>query len=153
FDWESVRASRLLSAVPENTSVVHGSSFAELARVSEGRPAAVLAMPLDWPEAPPPAAAVGISSPVLEFLRKNGRRFPILVYGDTNRMPISVYCRALAAGARQVINEATPNFSEDLGQTLLRLVEDHRNHLDAEQHLSERFASQGLIGSSPSMRE
>jgi transcriptional regulator with GAF, ATPase, and Fis domain len=110
-------------------------------------------MPLDWPEAPPPAAARGISSPVLEFLRTYGKCFPIVVYADTTQLPIGVYCRALAAGARQLVNAASAYFVPDLIRILLRLREDHESHAEAERRLGGLFAEHGLIGPSQGLRD
>jgi transcriptional regulator with PAS, ATPase and Fis domain len=152
-DWERVRAERLHSSFPQSVARQSCSTFAELTRRCQERTPVALAMPLDWPEAPPPAAALGISSPVLAFLRAHGKRFPIIVYADTTRLPIAVYCRALAAGARQVVNLASPRFVEDLTQTLLRLLEDHQNQVETERRLGELFAQHGLIGQSPALRE
>ncbi len=95
-----------------------------------------------------------VDAPVLDFLRTFGRHLPILVYADTSHLPISVYCQPLAAGARQVLNEGSPAFLDELTETMSRLVEDARAHAREQQQLGTLFSSHyGLFGCSAGMED
>src|SRR5262249_41573798 len=75
------------------------------------------------------------------------------VYAATDRVPLTVYCRALAAGAKQILNERSPNFVDDLRQALTRLVRDHLARGAEQEQLTALFAGHGLIGQSPALQE
>jgi transcriptional regulator with GAF, ATPase, and Fis domain len=90
---------------------------------------------------------------VVDFIRSHGHDVPIVVYADTTRLPLAVYCQALAAGARQVLNEANPEFAEQLRQTAARLLRDHRAREREREQFADLFAGHGLIGRSAALRE
>jgi transcriptional regulator with GAF, ATPase, and Fis domain len=114
--------------------------------------AAAVALPLMFVPAgsPPPD---GAQAPVVDFVRRHGRQTAVVVYADTGRLPLAVYCQALAAGARQVLNEAAPDFTEQLRQALTRLVRDHLARDHEEEELTATFARFGLIGRSARLQE
>jgi transcriptional regulator with PAS, ATPase and Fis domain len=89
----------------------------------------------------------------LASIRAFSRHTAILVYADTARLPIAVYCQPLAAGARQVFNEQSPSFLEDLTAAVERLTQALQAQFQEREQLGELFASCGLIATSPAMRE
>jgi anti-anti-sigma factor len=146
------RARRLLTALGRELSVVHLSSLDALDRYCARHTSAAVVLPLHW--APPGGHAGGEASPaVLDFLRAHGRQVPPLVYADTQHLALETYCQALAAGARQIINEASSTFAQDLTQVLARIVQDHLADLDEQQRLTALFARHGLIGKSAALRD
>ena len=150
-DPDPARAEQLVAALAPALSVVHCPDLGTFAQAwRKHRPAAV-ALPLQWPAAGPAFAAS--DAPVLQFLREHGRDLAIIPYAATSRLPLADYCRALAAGARQVLNEDSPTFADDLRQTLTRLVRNHQARSTEQEELTAAFAEHGLIGQSPALRE
>jgi transcriptional regulator with PAS, ATPase and Fis domain len=145
------RAERLLSGLAEILPVVQETSLESLVRYGERRPLALI-LPLDWPESAS-AADTSPDTSLLRFIRAHRHEFTIIVYANTTRMPIAVYCRALCAGASKIFNEASPTFAEELCRHLRQLVEDERAKSAEEEKLAALFASCGLIGQSPGLRE
>jgi transcriptional regulator with GAF, ATPase, and Fis domain len=93
------------------------------------------------------------SAATLAFLREFGRTGAVLVYADTGRLPIATYCQPLAAGARQVLNEQSPTFLDDLAETVERLALDLRAQLEEQEQLDDLFARCGMHACSAAMRE
>jgi anti-anti-sigma factor len=145
-------AGRLVAALQHGLSVVHLADLCALADYCRKHTTAAVAIPMSWAASGAPARA-GLDPAVAEFLRTHSRQFAVVVYGDTQHTPLAVYCQALAAGARQVINESAPEFADELRRTLTRLVRDHGARVREEEHLTDVFARQGLIGCSPALRE
>jgi transcriptional regulator with PAS, ATPase and Fis domain len=150
-DPQSARGSRLMQALAPDLPVVYESQLEALERCCREQAPAVLALPLAWSPAET-GSAPAVDLALLRFIRTYGHRVAIVVYGDTGQLPISVYCQPLAAGARQILNERSPAFLEDLRQTLLRLLQDHHAQQDEYQQLSGLFAAHGLYGRSPALR-
>jgi transcriptional regulator with GAF, ATPase, and Fis domain len=121
----------------------------QLGRYCAEQTHAVVALPFPWPAADASTAR----APVLEFLHAQGHRLPIVVYADTNRLPIGVYCQALVAGAKQVVNRRAPGFIDDLTATVVRLAADHREHIAEEERRVDLFAGHGLVGRSKALRD
>lgn len=147
-DPDPVRAGRLKSALSACARVVCHAQLDAARLHCQTSPAAVVLLPFGPAEAGghDPAAA-------LAFLRHFARHRPVLVYADTGRLPIGLYCQPLAAGARQVLNEQAPTFLDDLTATVERLGQDMRAQLHEQEQLGGLFAACGLIARSAAMRE
>jgi anti-anti-sigma factor len=147
YDPQAERAGRLVEALQQGLSVVHLADLGVLADYCRKHTTAAAVLPLSE------AAGGGLDPGIADFLRLHGRQFAIVVYADTQHTPLATYCQALAAGARQVVNEAQPDFPVELRRTLTRLVRDHTARVREEAHLTDVFARQGLIGRSPALRD
>src|SRR5579859_6818401 len=101
-----------------------------------------VALPLHWPKAP---LFEENDTPILQFIRSNRHRLAIIVYADTTKLPIGVYCRALCAGARRVINECSPTFADDLRNAIQDVVSGYRLQCEEEDKLASLFAQFGLL--------
>jgi transcriptional regulator with GAF, ATPase, and Fis domain len=142
-----VRASRVRAALTDCGRVAYHATLDEVRWHARGDAPTVVLLPFG-PEASSPESAAA-----LEFLRAFGRRLPVLVYADTARLPITQYCRPLAAGARQVLNHQAPTFLDDLTAAIRRLSQDLQAQLQEQEQLGGLFASCGLIAGSAAMRE
>jgi transcriptional regulator with GAF, ATPase, and Fis domain len=145
-DPDPVRASRLKTALGQQLHVVYQNKLEALAEYCRTHSPAAVVLPFDDPSALD-------SSRILEFLKTYGRQTAVVVYADTGRMPIGLYCQPLAAGARQVANTASPRFLPDLAETLGRLVQDCLAHRAEQEGLEGLFAGFGLVARSAAMRE
>jgi transcriptional regulator with GAF, ATPase, and Fis domain len=145
-DSDPVRGSRIKSALSGSVRVAYHARL-ESARLAcqVGAPPLIL-LPFG------PTGAFETAA-TLEFLRTFARTTAVLVYADTANLPIGLYCQPLAAGARQVLNEQSPTFLEDLTGAVERLAQDLGARLQEQQQLGEIFASCGMIGNSAPMRE
>jgi len=147
-DSDPIRAARVKSALAACGRVVfHG-------KLDSAR----LACQLDFPELILlPFGAAGAGAPetlaTLDFLRACARHAAILVYADTARLSITLYCQPLAAGARQLLNEQSPTFLDDLTAAVERLTQDLRIQFHEQEQLGRLFADCGLIAQSAAMRE
>ena len=126
------------------------TSLERLIELSCKRKPVAVALPLNWPRAP---LLEDSDTPILQFLRSNRHRLAIIVYADTTKLPIGVYCRALCAGARRVINECSPTFADDLRNAIQDVVSGYRLQCEEEDKLASLFAKFGLLGISPGLRE
>src|SRR5262249_24339001 len=72
---------------------------------------------------------------------------------DTAKLSVSAYSRPLAGGARQVLNEASPTFLDDLRGALARLVENHLEQVEEEERFGALMARHGFVGQSQALRE
>jgi transcriptional regulator with GAF, ATPase, and Fis domain len=155
-DPDRDRAASLLRVLTPELRVVYESRLEDVERhCREGQVAAVV-LPLHWSGSPRSATAESLAvsdTPLLHLLRAYGQRLAIVVYGDTGHLPLEVYCRPLAAGARQVLNERAATFAEDLKQTVRRLVSDRQAHLHERDQLRALFAEHGLLGQSLALEE
>jgi DNA-binding NtrC family response regulator len=89
----------------------------------------------------------------LAFLRAYARQLPVVVYADTGRLPIRLYCQPLAAGARQVLSAQSTTFLDDLIAVVERLTRHMRAQFQEHEELAGLFARYGLIAQSAAMRE
>jgi DNA-binding NtrC family response regulator len=146
WDPDPVRASRVKTALSAHARVACHT------RLDSARLACLAASPplILLPFGPPGSPETGAT---LEFLRDFARAAAVLVYADTAHLPIAAYCQPLAAGARQVLNEQSPTFLDDLADTVGRLVEELAEQLEEQQQLADLFARCGLLAQSPAMRE
>jgi DNA-binding NtrC family response regulator len=149
-DPQPARATALVSALAQQLTVVYETDLEVLARFCDQYTPAALALPLHWPMA---AGDSVVDTPLLRFLRTHGQRLAVLVYADTGRLPLTAHCQPLAAGARQLLNEQSPTFADDLRQTLLRHVQAQQDHLREEDQLTNLFAAHGLYGQSPLLKQ
>ncbi|MBI3464697.1 MAG: STAS domain-containing protein [Planctomycetes bacterium] len=102
-DCQTVRVEALVTALARDVTVVHVANFVALAGYCDHQAPVAVALPLVWSAGGDgPASHHGSESPVWQFLRSHSRRQAILVYADTDRLPLQVYCQALDAGVRQV---------------------------------------------------
>jgi two-component system response regulator HydG len=109
----------------------------------------VIALPFPWP-----GSDASLARPlVLEFLHGHAHRLPVVVFADTGQLPIGVYCQALVAGAKQVVNTRDSAFIEVLSGTLMRMAADHQDHVAEEERLIGLFAEQGLVGRCAASRD
>jgi anti-anti-sigma factor len=154
YDVQAVRAGELVTGLARDLSVVHFADLETLGRYCQrDKPVAVaLALPGKGSAAPDPGNGP-VDRAVLEFIRAHCRQLPVIAYAHTSRLPIEVYCQALAAGAKQVVNSQSPTFAEDLRHLLSCLVRDRQAHQAEEARLAQVFAGHGLVGESPAMRE
>jgi transcriptional regulator with GAF, ATPase, and Fis domain len=156
-DPDPHRAARLLRALPPELRVVHESQLEEVERHCHKGTAVAVVLPLYWSLASPGASFDGLAAvsdtPLLHLIRTHGQRLAFVVYGDTGHLPLEFYCRPLAAGARQVLNEREPTFAEELKQTLHGLVSDQQVNAHAHEQLSALFGNYGLLGQSIALRE
>jgi anti-anti-sigma factor len=152
-DPDPARAERLLTTLRRGgLRALATRDLEQVARLRTEQPVSALAVPLAWPGSSP-SQAKGTSPALLEFIGKYGHQMPVVIYADKERISIGIYCQALAAGARQVVNEAAPTFADDLRQTLQRLVRDHQAQHAEQEHLTGIFAQQGLLGQSRLLRD
>jgi DNA-binding NtrC family response regulator/anti-anti-sigma regulatory factor len=152
YDPKPSRAAELTADLSRDLSVVHFTDIETLDRHCERTPPAAVALALPWPVSVP-ASGAALDSPPLQFLRARGRQFSVLAYVDTTSLPIEVYCQALAAGAKQVVNEQAPSFREDLRQLLLRLVREHEAQKREKEEITALFAQHGIYGQSAALQE
>jgi two-component system response regulator HydG len=147
-DSDSVRAGRVTSALAAHGRVIcHGKLESARLACQVELPELIL-LPFGTAGAGAPETAA-----ILEFLRTFARQAAILVYADTARLPISLYCQPLAAGARQILNEQAPTFLDDLSAAVERLAQDLRIQLHEREQLGQLFEDCGLIAQSAAMRE
>ncbi|MCI0458250.1 MAG: sigma-54 factor interaction domain-containing protein, partial [Gemmataceae bacterium] len=155
-DPDPVRAARLLHALTPELRVVHESRLEDVERHCQTGQAIALVLSMFWPASPlgatTEALAVGDTS-LLYLIRTYGQRLAIVVYGDTGHLPLELYCRPLAAGARQVLNERAATFPDELQQALHRWVSDHHVNRHEQEQLSTLFAGHGLLGPSAALRD
>jgi transcriptional regulator with PAS, ATPase and Fis domain len=149
-DPDPHRAERLRAAFPDPERVRLFDRLDDLARECALRPPAVVLLPFPWGGDVTAPANV---DPVLRFLRDFGKVTAALVYADTHALPINLYCRPLACGARQLVNEAGPGFLQDLVSATDRLAEDYRSRGEEEEQLGALFGGLGLQACSAPMRE
>jgi two-component system response regulator HydG len=142
-DPDPVRASRVKSALTASARVVFHASLEAARSHCQADSPAIAVLPF--------GTADGAAT--LEFLREFARQLPVLVYADTGRLPINLYCQPLAAGARQVLNERAPTFLDDLTAVVERLAQDLRAQLEEQEQLGGLFADCGLIARSEAMGE
>jgi transcriptional regulator with GAF, ATPase, and Fis domain len=136
--------------------VVEASDLSTLKALCDHGLAEVIALPLLWPDEASPAGEAGplyLSPEVLAFLHAEARKRDVIVYTDTNRIPMGVYCKALTAGARRVLNDQSPTFESDLTETLVRLENDRQSRQGEQGQFGQLFAGMGLVGTSPALRE
>jgi transcriptional regulator with GAF, ATPase, and Fis domain len=131
---------------------VEAPDWRALQRLCDEGMAPVIAVPL-LRCAVPSTGREEIDGEFLAFLRAEGRRRDVVVYTDTTAIPMGVYCRALTAGARRILNDQSPNFTAELAATLTRLLSDRQARAEEETQLTAVFAEHGLIGTSPALRE
>ncbi|HZU34755.1 MAG TPA: sigma-54 factor interaction domain-containing protein, partial [Gemmataceae bacterium] len=150
FDPDGDRAEHVLAVLRAGgLDVRHEAQFEHIiGSVQEEEPAAVV---VPWPVSAHSARSRDLD--LLEWIRTRGRQTVFLAYAHTNRLPISDYCRPLAAGARQVLCLQSPTFAEDLRDTLLHLIDEHQARLHEKHGLRELFASHGLVGRSSALQE
>jgi DNA-binding NtrC family response regulator len=146
WDADPVRASRVKSVLSGCARVACHSRLesARLACLAATPP--LILLPFGPAGAPETAAT-------LEFLRDFARTTAVLVYADTTRLPIGLYCQPLAAGARQVLNEQSPTFLEDLTAAVERVADDLRAQLEEQEQLGGLFERCGMLARSAAMRE
>ncbi len=89
---------------------------------------------------------------VLRFLREQGRRTAVFLCTEAGPPP-DAGSRALAAGARALLDGAAPGFADDLRQRLARLMRDRRLRQEEDQALAMLFARYDLAGTSPALRD
>lgn len=144
WDPDPVRAARVKSALSACARVAYHARL-ESARVTclAATPPLILVPFAGGPETPA----------TLEFLRAFARTTSVLVYADTGRLPIGLYCQPLAAGARQVLNEQSPTFLDDLASAVARVGDDLRAQLEEQEQLGEVFKGCGMQARSAAMRE
>jgi len=147
-DPDPVRASRVKSSLAASAHVVYHARL-DTARLhcQTGDPSIAL---LAFGPADGPPADIAAT---LEFLRTMGRHLAVLVYADTGRLPIHLYCQPLAAGARQILNEQAPTFLGDLTAVVERLTRDLQAQFQEQEQLGEVFAGCGMIAASAAMRD
>ncbi len=136
--------------------VIEAADLATLQGLCNHGMAQVIAMPLLWPSGTTPIEAeppLELSPAVLAFLHAEARQRDILVYTDTHHIPMGLYCKALSAGARRVLNDQAPTFETDLAETLTRLENARHARCQEQVQLSELFARMGLVGTSAALRE
>jgi transcriptional regulator with PAS, ATPase and Fis domain len=147
-DPDPARGSCISAALAACGRVLCHSSLGPIrSRCENGEPAIVL---LSFGPADNPAPE---ASQTLEFLRTFARRLPVLVFANTGQLPIGLYCQPLAAGARQVLNAASPTFLNELTTIVERLTQDLEAQFQEHQQLGGLFARCGLIAQSVAMRE
>jgi DNA-binding NtrC family response regulator len=90
---------------------------------------------------------------LLRNLREAGRRTAVFLYSIAGPPPQDAALRALAAGARGVLDATAPDFAADLQRRLARLVRELRlRHLEDEAR-ARLFAPHNVVGASPAMRD
>jgi DNA-binding NtrC family response regulator len=146
------RVQRLLPALEQEMTVRRVTDLAELRRWCQGEQAPVVALPLAW-ERTLARAGLGTDSPLLAFLREEGRRLSAVVYAALGRLPLASYCRALAAGACRVVDEEALPPGQALRDAVLPLVEARRAQAQEQEQQREVFGRIGLIGGSPALQE
>jgi anti-anti-sigma factor len=146
-DPSEERGRRLRAALAPHLGVLCFGNVEALEHHCRAHLPAAIALPLEWSACDGPT-----DSPVLGFIRAHAAQTAIVAYGQTSRLPLRTYCQVLAAGAKKVVNEASPSFVADLRQTLTRLVTDHQAHLAEQRQLASLFEQQGLIGRSPALQ-
>ena len=145
-DPNLTRAERIQSALAGCGRVLCHTKLTTARLACELGSPSIIVLPFDGAASPETAAT-------LEFVRSFARHAAILVYTDTSQLPIALYCRPLAAGARQILNEQSPTFREDLTAAVERLTHDLEAQFQEQHQLGEVFAGCGLIGRSAAMRE
>jgi transcriptional regulator with GAF, ATPase, and Fis domain len=106
----------------------------------------VVALPLVWTGLVP-----AVDPRLLDFIRAHARHLDVVIYADTHRIPLGIYCQTLAAGARRVLDLRSPNFPAELAETLARLQQDRQARQGEHLELVRLFAEFGLIGCSVSL--
>jgi transcriptional regulator with PAS, ATPase and Fis domain len=137
-------------------AVVEAADWSTLQMLCDDGLARVIALPLVWPAAPSSGGGPGaedLCPELLAFLRAESGKRDVIVYTDTNRIPMGVYCKALTVGARRILNDQAPTFVADLAETLARLERDRQSRQEERQQLGLVFARMGLIGTSPALLE
>jgi transcriptional regulator with PAS, ATPase and Fis domain len=137
-------------------SVVEAADWSTLKMLCDDGVAGVIALPLLWPGAPTSWAGPGpedLGPELLAFLRAEAGKRDVIIYTDTHRIPMGVYCKALAVGARRILNDQSSTFVTDLAETLARLERDRQARQEEREQLGEVFARMGLIGTSPALLE
>ena len=152
-DPQTSRADRIVKGLPSEFHLARFTDLNKMADYCKAKMPAAALLPLKWPGSSQGGEDTEVDSPVLAFLRAFGRQMTIFIYAATNRLPIEVYCTALAAGAKQIFNEEASDFREELRQALTRLVHNYQQARTEQAELIALFASHGVIGESPSMLE
>jgi transcriptional regulator with GAF, ATPase, and Fis domain len=147
-DPDPVRASRVKSALAACGRVNYHARLEVATAACQSLTAPVVLLPFG-----PPAGRAAETAATLQFIRTFARHVPILVYADTANLPIGIYCQPLAAGARQIINEQSPTFAEDLTDAVERLTQDLLAQFQEHEQLGGLFTRCGLVAVSPLMRE
>ncbi len=147
FDTNKTRAERVQRALDGLAPVEYYSQLQDLQQACAGGEQGVVLLPFD-------AELKALDrNKILEFLRTFGTIRPVLVFADTTHLPIALYCQPLAAGARQLLNDRSSSFDDDLRDTVSRLISDQRDQAAEEENLTSLFSAQGLIAGSVRMRE
>jgi DNA-binding NtrC family response regulator len=147
-DPDAVRARRIQAALSASSHVVCHEQLSDVRHSCQSGSASIVLLPFGMADARAPEDAA-----VLELLRTFARHLPALVYADTARLPINVYCQPLAAGARQILNAQAPTFLEDLTAVVERLTHDIRAQFQERENLGKLLADCGLIANSAAMRD
>jgi anti-anti-sigma factor len=121
-----------------------------LARACRDTAAAVL--PFPWPVGAKAGGQAAFSQ-ALQFLASQARRLPTVVYADTDSLPTDLYCQALKAGAKQVVNMAARDFGKNLREAVANIVQTQQRHPRECEELTRKFAAFGLLGESQSLCE
>lgn len=147
----STHARQLLQTLGLELEVVSLPDLGAVLEYCQDKIPAALVLALPWPGNPPGDNPGDL--PILRFIQGFGRQAPIFLYAETNRLPLEIYCQVLAAGAKQVFNEESPTFAEDLRQVLTRLVRNLQSSHEEEEELFSLFAGFGLIGKHVAWRD
>jgi two-component system response regulator AtoC len=147
YDTNRIRSERVQQSLHGLAPVEHYSQLQDLQQACAGGEQGVVLLPFDADQ-----KALDRNK-ILEFLRAFGKTRPILVFADTTHLPIALYCQPLAAGARQLLNDQSDSFLDDLRDTVARLLDDLRDQAAEEENLAGMFAARGLVAGSVRMRD
>jgi DNA-binding NtrC family response regulator len=139
-----VRAGAVAERLARDYEVLRTADLASALRECRRRRPVAAVLPF------PRGAAEG---EVLSFLLEQGRQTAVFLYTEAGPAPAGAAYRVLAAGARGLLDAAAPDFGDDLGRRLTRLVRDLRVRHDEDQARARLFAAHDLVGASPAMRD
>jgi DNA-binding NtrC family response regulator len=156
FDHDEPRRRELARALEDaGLPVAQAADWPAFRQKCEEEPAGVVALPLLCLRASSElrAAPADVHPELLAFLHAGAGKRDAVVFTESDPVPIGVYCKALTAGARRVLNGCSATFRSDLVETVKRLEKARRTSREEQEQLGEIFAEFGLVGTSPALRE
>jgi DNA-binding NtrC family response regulator len=100
-----------------------------------------------------PGARPAPGDPGLAVIGALARRgLTVICYEDgAQSWPLGVQCRALLAGASELLDSGKPEFAQELRRTLIRLLRAAASRSAEEERVTRAMDALGVVGRSPAM--
>jgi anti-anti-sigma factor len=131
--------------------VVQVAELSELAESAEPLPP-VAVLPLRWNPAGRDRSA-HLNDSLQQYLDEHGRQQSVILYGDLSDFPLPLYIRTLDIGARQILDNTSAQFTDELRSNVTRALRQRREQAAERDELQDFFRQLGLIAESEAMMQ